>query len=193
MAYKDLLLKPTRIVPPHAVRGTFRTDYTGQAGYLVKVTAFDPDSDTYYSQGESVGASYDGIYANKSIAPWIVSKAGAGDVAGSILGITLQGTASEDNHGNKVDGFNQRWLDENNYAKSGMPVQIATEGNFWIANSQVAGNPQPGSGLVAAAGGGFTVIDPANQVAAGTGQYLVGKVLSASGSRNGDINIELKL
>ena len=193
MAFNNLLLKPTRNYNPHDVRGDFRTDYTGQAGYLVKVSAFDPDSDTYYAQGQSVGASYDGVYSNKFISPWVVSKAGAGDTAGSILGITLQGTASVDNHGNLIDGFNERWAQENNYVKSGMPVQVVTRGNFWIADSQIAGNPQPGSGIVAAANGGFTVIDPANQVAAGTGQYLVGKVLSSSGTRQGDVNIELTL
>lgn len=193
MAFENLILKPKRNPNPYSIVGDYRTDYTGQAGYLVKVTACDPDSDQYYSQGESVGASLDGVYSNKWISPWIVSKAGATDTAGNILGITLEGTASEDRHGNKLDGFNTRYADENGYVISGRPVQIATEGNFWIRNTQVAGNPQPGSGLVPAANGGLTVVDPANLVATKTGTALVGKVLSSSGTRNGDINIELKL
>lgn len=192
MAFKDLILKPLRNVPPHSIVANYRTDYTGQAGYLVKVTACDPDSDQYYSQ-ESVGASYDGIYSNKWISPWIVSKAGATDTAGNVLGITLEGTASVDNHGNKIDGFNQRWADENGYVKSGAPVQIATEGNFWFANSQFAGNPQPGSGIVPAADGAFTVVNPADLVATKTGTALIGKVLSSSGSRQGDVFVRLSL
>ena len=192
MSFNNLILQPDRNFSPYDVRGKFRTDYTGQAGYLVKVSAFDPDSDTYYAQGQSIGASYDGIYANKQLSPWVVSKAGATDTAGSILGITLQGTASVDNHGNKVE-FNDRWLDENDYAVSGKPVQIATRGNFLIHKSQFAGNPQPNSGLVPAAGGTFTVVDPANQVATKTGQALVGKVLSSASTRTSGVYVELAL
>jgi hypothetical protein len=193
MAFKNQLIKPLRNPNPYSIRSDYRTDYTGQAGYLVKVTACDPDSDQYYAQGESVGASYGGIYSNKWISPWIVSKAGATDVACGILGITLEGTASEDNHGNKIDGFNQRWADENGYVRSGAPVQIAMEGDFWIANSQFAGNPQPGSGIVPAADGAFTVVDPANLVATKTGTALVGKILSASGTRQGDVRVQINL
>lgn len=193
MAYNDLLLKPERNINPHDIRGGYRTDYTGQAGFLVKVSTNDPDDDTFYAQGESVGASYGGVYSNKWISPKVVTKAGASDSAGTILGITLEGTASQDNHGNKIEGFNQRWADENGYVASGKPVQIATRGNFWIAASQVAGNPQPGSGLVPAANGAFTVADPANLVATKTGTALIGKVLSSTGTRQQDLNIELTL
>jgi hypothetical protein len=188
MAYNTDLLKPTRNIAPHDIRDGYRTDYTGQAGFLVKVTNFDPDDDTFYAQNTSVGAGYDGIYSNKWIAPRVVSKAGASDVAGSVLGITLEGTASVDNHGNLIDGFNKRWADENGYVASGKPVQIATRGNFWIAVSQINGNPQPGSGLAPAADGKFLVVDPV-----ASGDSLVGKVLSSSGSRQGDVNIELTL
>jgi len=193
MAFKDLLLKPQRTFSPYDLRDGYRTDYTGQAGYLVKVTDNDLDDDTFYAQGESVGASYDGIYSNKWISPKIVSKAGASDVAGSILGITLEGTATEDNHGNKIDGFNKRYADENGYVASGKPVQIVTRGNFFVNVSQIAGTPAPGSGVVPAADGAFTVVDPANLVATKTGTALIGKVLSTSGTRQSEVQIELTL
>tara|TARA_R110001592_G_scaffold334993_2_gene619537 strand:+ start:7059 stop:7631 length:573 start_codon:yes stop_codon:yes gene_type:complete len=190
MAYKDLKLKPSRNIAPHDIRSHLRAEFTGVAGDLVKVKTFDPDNDNYYAQGQSVGASHDGVYSNKFQSPWTVEKAVSGDFAGSILGITLEGTAVTDDHGNQIDGFNQRWADENGFVASGKPVQIATRGNFWVSNSCIAGNPQPGSGLAANNDGGFRVVLPGAAAANGT---LVAKVLSSAGTRQGDVNIELTL
>ena len=147
MAYKDLILKPTRNVPPHKIVSEFRTDFTGQAGHLVKVSSYDPDADTFYSSSP-VGGSYDGIYSNQQVAPFTVTTTSDGDTASQVLGITLEGTAVTDANGNKIDGFNKRYGDENGYVASGKPVQIATEGMFWIdANHIKGGVPAPGSGL----------------------------------------------
>lgn len=193
MAYKDLKLKPSRNIAPHDIRGNFRAEFTGEAGDLVKVKAFDPDNETYYSQGEGVGASYDGVYSNKFQSPWTVEKAVAGDRASVILGITLEGTAVTDNHGNKIDGFNQRFADENGFVASGKPIQIATRGNFWISSSAIQGVPAPGSGLaIGSTAGGLKCVNP-NLAINTTGDLIVGKVLSTAGTRQGDVNIELTL
>jgi hypothetical protein len=189
MAFKDLKLKPLRNISPYDIRSHLRADFTGEAGDLVKVKTFDPDSDTYYAQNQSVGASNDGVFSNQFQSPWTVELATSGDLAAGIIGITLEGTALTDNHGNKIDGFNQRWADENGFVASGKPIQIATRGNFWISSSVVNGNPQPGSGLAAGANGGFRVVNPAT---AGAG-LVVAKVLSSAGTRQGDVNIELTL
>ena len=192
MAYKDLKLKPSRNIAPHDIRANFRAEFTGEAGDLVKVKTFDPDNETYYSQGEGVGASYDGVYSNKFQSPWTVEKAVEGDRNSVVLGITLEGTAVTDNHGNKIDGFNQRYADENGFVASGKPIQIATRGNFWVSSACISGTAAPGKALaVGPTPGGFKVVDP--NVAATTGDFIVGKVLSSAGTRQGDVNIELTL
>lgn len=189
MSFKNLL-KPTRNLDPHEIEGGYRTDYTGQAGYVVKVSTNNPDDDSFYAQGTPLGASYDGIYSNKWICPKIVSKADAGDTSFEVLGITVQGTVETDPHGNKVNGFNQRYADENNYAVSGAPVQIAKAGNFWLDLAQLDGTPAPGKGLILAAGGRLEAVDvDSGYVSSG---LLVGKCLSTSGTRQTDVNVELK-
>jgi hypothetical protein len=196
MAYKDLILKPTRNVPPHKIVSEFRTDFTGQAGHLVKVSSYDPDSDTYYSSSP-VGGSYDGIYSNQQVAPYSVAKTAAGDTSAQVLGITLEGTATVDANGNKVDGFNKRWADENGYVASGKPVQIATEGLFWIdANQLNGGIPAPGSGLKAGAAGTFALVDTSAIVVTGAvsaAALQIGKVISSTGTRQSDVLIQLSL
>jgi hypothetical protein len=196
MAYKDLILKPTRNVPPHKIVSEFRTDFTGQAGHLVKVSSYDPDSDTYYSSSP-VGGSYDGIYSNQQVAPYSVTTTADGDTASQVLGITLEGTAVTDTNGNKIDGFNKRWADENGYVASGKPVQIATEGMFWIDANQIKGGvPAPGSGLKAFGTGSFGLVDLSATNASGSlfnAPLAIGKVISSTGTRQSDVLIQLSL
>ena len=190
MAYKDLLLKPTRNVPPHKIVSEFRTDFTGRAGHLVKVSSYDPDDDTYYSQSNPVGGSYDGVYSNQQVAPFTVTKTAEGDTATQVLGITLEGTATTDANGNKIDGFNKRYADENGYVASGKPVQIATEGFFWIDANQVnSGVPAPGSGLKAFADGSFALMD----LSSSNAHLAIGRVISSTGTRQSDVLIQLSL
>ena len=188
MSFKNTILKPTQNVPREKILDEFRTDFTGQAGHLVKISKKNPDDDSFYAQNTPLGASFDGIYSNKWISPYVVTKAAKNDPAGAILGITLQGTAEFDQHGNKINGFNRRYADENNYVASGEPVQITPEGYFYISLDQVAGVPAPGSGLIAANDGKFQVVDPANAGVIESG-LLVGKCLSTSGTRQRDVNI----
>lgn len=188
MSFKNTILKPTQNVPREKIVDEFRTDFTGQAGYLVKVSQKNPDSDSFYAQNTPLGAAFDGIYSNKWITPYVVTKAGADDPANALLGITLQGTAEFDQHGNKINGFNRRYADENNYVASGEPVQITSEGYFYISLSQINGVPGPQSGLVAANDGKFKVVDPKVAGFAQSG-LLVGKCLSTSGTRQADVNI----
>jgi len=196
MAYKDLILKPTRNVPPHKIVSEFRTDFTGQAGHLVKVSSYDPDADTFYSSSP-VGGSYDGIYSNQQVAPFTVTTTSDGDTASQVLGITLEGTAVTDANGNKIDGFNKRYGDENGYVASGKPVQIATEGMFWIDANQIKGGvPAPGSGLKAFGTGSFAVVDLSATNASGSfvnAALAIGKVISSTGTRQSDVLIQLSL
>lgn len=191
-AFKDKLLKPNRKFNPWTVIGTFRTNYTGDAGYLVKVDTNDPDNDTYFTS-DKVGADYNGVFNNLWQAPKIATKADAGDPAASILGITLEGTASEDNHGNKINGFNERWAADNGYVPTGKPARIVNQGIFEFSADLLNGVPAPGSGVVAGAGGTFTVVDPDNLVATETGKLLVGKCLSVTGSRQQSAEILINL
>jgi len=196
MAFTDLILKPTRNVPPHKVLSEFRTDFTGLAGKIVKVSSYDPDADTYYSQNDSVGGSYDGVYSNKQIAPFAVTTATLNDSSSSVLGITLEGTAVTDANGNKIDGFNKRYADENGLVASGKPVQIATEGTFWYDAKQFTGaaKPAPGSGLAADYNGSLRVVDLAATNASGAvinSDVVIGKVLSSTGTRQQDVLIQL--
>jgi hypothetical protein len=196
MAYKDLILKPTRNVPPHKIVSEFRTDFTGQAGHLVKVSSYDPDADTFYSSSP-VGGSYDGIYSNQQVAPFTVTTTSNGDTASQVLGITLEGTAVTDANGNKIDGFNKRWADENGYVASGKPVQIATEGMFWIDAKQIKGGvPAPGSGLKAFGTGSFALVDLSATNSSGAffnAPLAIGKVISSTGTRQSDVLIQLSL
>ena len=196
MAYKDLILKPTRNVPPHKIVSEFRTDFTGQAGHLVKVSSYDPDADTFYSSSP-VGGSYDGIYSNQQVAPFTVTTTSDGDTASQVLGITLEGTAVTDANGNKIDGFNKRYGDENGYVASGKPVQIATEGMFWIDANQIKGGvPAPGSGLKAFGTGSFALVDLSATNASGSfvnAALAIGKVISSTGTRQSDVLIQLSL
>lgn len=189
MSFKTKL-KPWRLLPPHKIVADFATDYLGEAGYIVKVATNNPDDDTYYDSTTSVGASFDGVYSKRWVSPRKVTKAAHEDPAGAILGITLQGTAETDIHGNKVVGFNQRWADENNYVGSGVPVQIATEGFFYLSLDNINGVPAPGSGLIADDDGEVLVVDPADTDIIGSG-LLIGKCLSTSGTRQGDALIQL--
>lgn len=196
MAFTDLILKPTRNVPPHKVLSEFRTDFTGLAGKIVKVSSYDPDADTYYSQNDSVGGTYDGVYSNKQIAPFAVTTATLDDSSASVLGITLEGTAVTDANGNKIDGFNKRYADENGFVASGKPVQIATEGTFWYDAKQFTGaqKPAPGSGLASDYDGKLRVVDLANTNASGAvinSDVVIGKVLSSTGIRQQDVLIQL--
>jgi len=196
MAFTDLILKPTRNVPPHKVLSEFRTDFTGLAGKIVKVSSYDPDADTYYSQNDSVGGTYDGVYSNKQIAPFAVTTATLDDSSASVLGITLEGTAVTDANGNKIDGFNKRYADENGFVASGKPVQIATEGTFWYDAKQFTGaaKPAPGSGLASDYDGKLRVVDLANTNASGAvinSDVVIGKVLSSTGTRQQDVLIQL--
>jgi len=196
MAFTDLILKPTRNVPPHKVLSEFRTDFTGLAGKIVKVSSYDPDADTYYSQNDSVGGTYDGVYSNKQIAPFAVTTATLDDSSASVLGITLEGTAVTDANGNKIDGFNKRYADENGFVASGKPVQIATEGTFWYDAKQFTGaaKPAPGSGLAADYDGKLRVVDLAKTNASGAvinSDVVIGKVLSSTGTRQQDVLIQL--
>ena len=196
MAYKDLILKPTRNVPPHKIVSEFRTDFTGQAGHLVKVSSYDPDADTFYSSSP-VGGSYDGIYSNQQVAPFTVTTTSDGDTASQVLGITLEGTAVTDANGNKIDGFNKRYGDENGYVASGKPVQIATEGMFWLDANQIYGGvPAPGSGLKAFGTGSFALVDLSATNASGSfvnAPLAIGKVISSTGTRQSDVLIQLSL
>ena len=196
MAFTDLILKPTRNVPPHKVLSEFRTDFTGLAGKIVKVSSYDPDADTYYSQSDPVGGSYDGVYSNKQIAPFAVTTATLDDSSASVLGITLEGTAVTDANGNKIDGFNKRYADENGFVASGKPVQIATEGTFWYDAKQFTGaqKPAPGSGLASDYDGKLRVVDLAQANASGAvinSDVVIGKVLSSTGTRQSDVLIQL--
>lgn len=196
MAFTDLILKPTRNVPPHKVLSEFRTDFTGLAGKIVKVSSYDPDADTYYSQNDSVGGTYDGVYSNKQIAPFAVTTATLDDSSCSVLGITLEGTAVTDANGNKIDGFNKRYADENGFVASGKPVQIATEGTFWYDAKQFTGaqKPAPGSGLASDYDGKLRVVDLAVTNASGAvinSDVVIGKVLSSTGTRQSDVLIQL--
>lgn len=196
MAFTDLILKPTRNVPPHKVLSEFRTDFTGLAGKIVKVSSYDPDADTYYSQSDPVGGSYDGVYSNKQIAPFAVTTATLDDSSASVLGITLEGTAVTDANGNKIDGFNKRYADENGFVASGKPVQIATEGTFWYDAKQFTGaqKPAPGSGLASDYDGKLRVVDLAVTNASGAvinSDVVIGKVLSSTGTRQSDVLIQL--
>jgi hypothetical protein len=196
MAFTDLILKPTRNVPPHKVLSEFRTDFTGLAGKIVKVSSYDPDADTYYSQNDSVGGTFDGVYSNKQIAPFAVTTATLDDSSASVLGITLEGTAVTDANGNKIDGFNKRYADENGFVASGKPVQIATEGTFWYDAKQFTGaqKPAPGSGLASDYDGKLRVVDLANTNASGAvinSDVVIGKVLSSTGIRQQDVLIQL--
>ena len=184
-------LKPHRNFDPHKVVSEFATDFLAEAGKLVKVSVNDPDNDVFYTE-QKVGADYADIFNDRWGTPKRVTLAGAGDPAGSILGITLEGTAEYDNHGNKILGFNERWAKDNGVVPSGRPAQIVTEGNFWIGVEAVNGTPAPGSGLVAGANGTFTVVDPSVAGYASSG-LLVGKCLSTTGSRQGDFNFLLTL
>jgi hypothetical protein len=193
MAYKDQILKPTRNVPPHKIVSEFRTDFIGQAGHLVKVSSYDPDNDTYYSSSP-VGGSYDGIYSNQQVAPYTVTTTADGDTSAQVLGITLEGTAVTDANGNKIDGFNKRWGDENGYVASGKPIQIATEGMFWIDANQIhGGTPAPGSGLKAFGTGSFALIDTSKTGVVPPAALYVGKVISSTGTRQSDVLIQLSL
>ena len=188
MSFKNTILKPTQNVLREKIVDEYRTDFTGQAGHLVKVSQKNPDDDSFYAQNTPLGASFDGIYSNKWISPYVVTKAEADDPANALLGITLQGTAEFDQHGNKINGFNRRYADENNYVASGEPVQIAAEGNFYISIDQIEGVPGPQSGLVAADEGKFRVVDPKVAGYSESG-LLVGKCFSTSGTRQRDVNI----
>jgi hypothetical protein len=182
--FNNRLLKPYRNYDPKDVIGEFRTDYTGQAGYFVKVTTNDLDSDKFYSS-DKVGQNFDGVYNNIFQSPKIVSKAGAGDPAAAILGLTIEGTASEDAHGNTVNGFGhaERWAEANGYVPTGKPAQIVTRGLFEVSTDIINGTPAPGSGVVVGAGGTWTIVDPDNMVATETGKLLVGKCLSTASTR----------
>lgn len=199
MAYTDLILKPTRNVPSHKIVSEFRTDFTGLAGKIVKVSSYDPDADTFYSQSDPVGGSYDGVFSNKQIAPFAVTTATLNDVSNEVLGITLEGTAVTDANGNKIDGFNKRYADDNGYVASGKPVQIATEGTFWYDAKQFTGaaKPAPGSGLATDYDGKLRCIDLSlTGAVANVGHlvnipFAVGKVLSSTGTRQQDVLIQL--
>lgn len=192
MSAKNRLLKPYRNYAPHDVIGEFRTNYTGDAGLFVKVVTNDPDDDVYFTN-DKVGADYDGVYNNLFQSPKIVGKAGAGDPAAAILGITVQGTASEDAHGNKINGFNERWAAENNYVPTGKPVQIVTRGLFEVSTDIINGTPAPGSGVIVGANGTYTVADPDNLVVTETGKLLVGKFLSTASTRQNSATVLLNL
>ena len=196
MAYTDLILKPTRSVPPHKIVSEFRTDFTGLSGKIVKVSSYDPDADTFYSQSNPVGGSYDGVFSNKQIAPFAVTTATEGDNTSTVLGITLEGTAVTDANGNKIDGFNKRYADDNGYVASGKPVQIATEGTFWYDAKQFTGaaKPEPGSGLAADYDGKLRCLDLNATNASGSlsnEPLIIGKVISNTGTRQSDVLIQL--
>lgn len=185
-------LKPTRKTNPYDIIGTYKANFTGEAGDLVRVLVNDPDDNDFYTN-TNVGASFDGVFNGLWVATKTVGKAGVGDPAAAILGITIEGTLSEDQHGNKINGFNERYAMENNAVPTGKPCQIVTEGIFEISADAINGTPAPGSGLVAGADGSLTVIDPEDIVAAGTGTLIVGKCLSTVGANQNSAEVYIKL
>lgn len=186
MSFKNRKLKPWRLLPPHQIIGEFSTDYLGDEGSIVKITANDPDADVFYDAGNGVtSAQYPGVSSQRWVQPRKVSLAASGDLASEILGITLQGTQEVGEHGIPTL-LDRRKANENNYVASGHPVQIALGGTFYLSLENIEGIPTPGAGLVAADGGKVAVVD-AGTVA--DPKLLIGKCLSTSGSRQGDAQV----
>lgn len=175
-------LHPYRNYDPKDTLDFFALDGTGLDGLLVKVSANDPDDRTFFDANTSVGdSSQEGVLSNRWTTPKRVQTVSEYATRSEVLGITLEGAAEKTNHGNQIPGFNERYADENGFVSSGQPLTIAQRGLFRINIGQVTGVPGVGSGVASFTDGKLKVVDPATT----SGEFVLGKFISSSGSRNG--------
>lgn len=189
-------LLPFRQYDPADVYNLFALDGTGLNGQLVAIeTGFQ---DPILSAGQyttlPVAASYTNVTSYRYNSPRRVRPTNASDTVYNTIGMTLNTTAVYDENGNLL--ANQPYDDtlERGFVQTGFVVPILTRGLVTIKQQNVIGVGIPGYvGVISTGGNGkLEAVNPINLIGFGqtgvavySGQQIVGKFLSSSGSAFG--------
>jgi hypothetical protein len=176
----------------------FSSDVTGLNGMLVAITN-NGNQDPSTSAGAYANRAPNG-YAFTNVGNYAyqnarkVRPAAVTDTRSNVIGVTLHTTATLDENGNLLVNQPYDKTIERGFVQTGFTVPILTRGVITVKLANIGGTPVPGFAATIGTGGQFAVGNPADVVVLGTGQRIVGKYLSTSGSAfGGYAQIKLEL
>ncbi len=192
-------LLPFRQYNESDVINFFALDATGNNGMLVAIQTGSQDpSQSYGSYNTSVspnGVAFTNVGNYRYGMSRKVRPAGVTDSKHNVLGVTLHTTALYDENGNLLVNQPYNKTIERGLVQTGFAVPILTRGIITVKLANIVGTPYPGYAATIGAAGAFGVVNPVgNLPALATGQNVVGKYLSYSGSAFGGFaQIKLEL
>ena len=191
-------LLPFRQYAESDVLNMFSSDVTGLNGMLVTITN-NSNQDPSTSMGAYANRAPNG-YAVTNVGNYAyqnarkVRPAAVTDTRSNVLGVTLHTTATLDENGNLLVNQPFDKTIERGFVQTGFTVPILTRGIITVKLANIGGTPVPGFAATIGTGGQFAVGNPNDVVVLGTGQRIVGKYLSTSGSAfGGYAQIKLEL
>jgi len=181
-------LFPYRSYNETDVVSLFAHSNTGQAGELVSIVNFAPDSGDGYTN-IAPGNTYPNVYSVRYATTARVTPSASGDTKYAALGITLKDTREYDENGEKLI-FHPQLIEKLNCIVSGQTVPVLTRGILQLASAAYVGIPLPGYvGVIDNGGNGIIrALAPTQVTGAATGyatNQIVGKFISSSGSKLG--------
>lgn len=182
-------LLPYRQYAEAEVIQLYSADFTGQAGTLCTIQPGNQtaglEAGAYTTSAPLQAFTNVGNYAYNN--PRKVRPSAAGDNRFQIAGISLYTVATIDENGIPLRGQPYNQTLERGFVQTGFTLPILARGIVTIKQSQVATTPNPTDIAIAGANGTVSSLtnNAANGIVVASGNYAIGKFLSASGAAFG--------